>query len=81
MASDPQTQSYLVALGLVVVGLFGVVVVWKIAKSLFKLVFWLAALLAVITLAWWLLAREGIVPSPQPVGPPPHSPASNPMAA
>ena len=62
MHSDPQVHSFLIAAGLVVVGLLGVVVVWKITKSLFKLAFWFVALGAVAALAWWLLAREGILP-------------------
>lgn len=63
MQSNPQFQSFLVAAGLVVVGLFGVVVAWKITKSLFKLAFWFLALVVVIVTAWWLLAREGLLPT------------------
>ncbi len=82
MSPDPQTQSYLVALGLVVVGIFGVVVVWKITKSLFKLAFWLAALCAVAILGWWLLAKEGLLPPPPFLNEPHHTaPVSDPMTA
>ena len=37
MQADPQVQSFLVAAGLVVAAILGVVVVWKLAKSLLKL--------------------------------------------
>ncbi|HTH47174.1 MAG TPA: hypothetical protein VMB21_06660 [Candidatus Limnocylindria bacterium] len=77
MLQHPQTQSYLVAVGLVLVGLFGLVVVWKITKSLIKLAFWLVALGAVACLAWWLLAKEGVLPPPPFFSPPPTAaPAS-----
>lgn len=62
MQSNPQAQSFLLAAGLVVIGLLGIVVVWKITKSLFKLAFWFLALGLVVAAAWWLLAREGILP-------------------
>lgn len=62
MQTNPQAQSILIAAGLVVIGLLGIVVVWKITKSLFKLAFWFLALGVVTAAAWWLLAREGIVP-------------------
>lgn len=62
MQSGPPAQSILVAAGLVVVGLLGIVVAWKITKSLFKLAFWSLAMGAVAFAAWWLLAREGILP-------------------
>ena len=38
-------QSFGIAAGLVVVALFGLVVVWKVTKSLFTLAFWMAAAL------------------------------------
>ncbi len=82
MLQHPQTQSFLVAVGLVIVGLLGLVVVWKITKSLFKLAFWLAALSAVAALAWWLLAKEGVLPAPPFLDQPHHTaPVSNPMTA
>ena len=39
MSLNPEAQSFLIAVGLVIVGIFGVVVVWEITKSLFKLAF------------------------------------------
>ena len=83
MSSNPQAQSFLIAVGLVIVGIFGVVVVWKITKSLFKLAFWLAALAAVALLAWWLLAKEGVLP-PSPLWNEPRhhtTPVADPLTA
>lgn len=81
MPQPPETQSYLVAAGLVVVGCFGLVVVWKLTKSLFKLVFWFAALLAVATAAWWLLARAGLLPPLPAIAPHQTAPAAKPLTA
>lgn len=83
MLQHPQTQSFLVAVGLVLLGLFGLVVAWKITKSLFKLAFWLAALSAVAALAWWLLAKEGVLPQPPFLNEPRHNatPATDPLVA
>ncbi|MEN9674494.1 MAG: hypothetical protein RIS76_390 [Verrucomicrobiota bacterium] len=55
-------QSFGIAAGLVVVGLFGLVIVWKVTKSLFTLAFWVAAALVIAVAAWWLLAKQGILP-------------------
>ena len=55
-------QSYGIAAGLVVVTLFGLVVVWKVTKSLFKLVFWIVAALLILVAGWWLLVQQGILP-------------------
>lgn len=56
-----EVQSFAVAAGLVVVALLGLVVVWKVTKSLVSLLFWIAAAVAIALAAWWLLARQGIV--------------------
>lgn len=55
-------QSIAVAVGLVVVGLLGLVVVWKVTKSLVSLLFWIAAAAVIALSAWWLLSRQGILP-------------------
>ena len=55
-------QSFGIAAGLVVVALFGLVVVWKVTKSLLTLAFWMAAALVIAVAAWWLLAKQGILP-------------------
>lgn len=55
-------ESLAIAAGLVVVALVGLVVAWKLTKSLFTLAFWLAAALVIAAFAWWLLAKQGIVP-------------------
>ncbi|MBX3731304.1 MAG: hypothetical protein KF791_01775 [Verrucomicrobiae bacterium] len=60
MGTEPQNIA--VAVGLAVAALCGLVVVWKVTKSLLILLFWLAAGLAVAVAAWWLLARQGILP-------------------
>jgi len=60
MGADP--QSIAVAVGLVVVALLGLVVVWKVTKSLVTLAFWIAAAAAIALAAWWLLSRQGILP-------------------
>ena len=74
-------QSYLVTAGLVVVGCFGLLVAWKLTKSLFKLAFWFAALLVIAAAAWWLLAKEGILPPLPPTAPQPTVLAANPQTA
>jgi hypothetical protein len=61
---EPQVQNFAVATGLVVLGLLGLVVVWKITKSLLKLAFWLVALLALGAGALWLLREAGVIPRP-----------------
>lgn len=57
-------QGYLIAAGLVVVAMIGLVVIWKVTKSLVRLLFWVAALLAVAAAAWWLLWKFGILAPP-----------------
>ncbi len=57
-----ETESILIAVGLAVVALCSLVVVWKVTKSLVRLLFWLAALIVLAAGAWWLLERYGIVP-------------------
>jgi hypothetical protein len=57
-----QVQSFAIAAGLVVVGLLGLVILWKVTKSLFTLAFWFAAAAAIAVAGWWLLAKEGILP-------------------
>lgn len=57
-----ETQAFLIAAGLVVIALLGLVVVWKVTKSLIKLIFWLAALLILAAGGWWLLGKFGILP-------------------
>lgn len=73
---DPEARTYLIAAGLVVVALLGLVVVWKIAASFFRLFFWIIALGLLLAAGWWLLYRQGLVPAPDwtvPTGPPPSS--------
>ena len=57
-----EAQAFLIAAALVVVALCSLVVVWKVTKSLVKLVFWLASLVVLAVGAWWLLAKLGILP-------------------
>jgi len=74
MADDPQVRSFLVAAGLVVAAVVGLVVFWKITKSLLKLCFWAAVFAVIVAAIAWLLAHEGIIPSwapPTPVKPAP----------
>lgn len=61
---EPQVQNFAVAAGLVVLGLLGLVVIWKITKSLLKLAFWLGALLALGAGALWLLGEAGVISRP-----------------
>ena len=81
MQPDSQVQSYLVAAGLVAVGLLGIVVVWKLTKSLLKLLFWFFALTAVAAAAWWLLTKEGLAPPLRPPEPAKPVPAKHVVAA
>ena len=77
---EPQVQTFAVAASLVVLGLLGLVVVWKITKSLLKLAFWLAALVALGAGAVWLLAESGVLPKPATwfqSPPPAGAPAAN----
>lgn len=57
-------QGYLISAGLVVVAVIGLVVVWKVTKSLLRLAFWFAALVAVLIAGWWLLGKFGILAPP-----------------
>ncbi len=59
-----EAKAYLLAAGLVVVALCGLVVVWKVTKSLLSLLFWFASLVVLAFGAWWLLAQFGILPPP-----------------
>lgn len=59
-----EAKAYLLAAGLVVVSLCGLVVVWKLTKSLVSVLFWLATLVLLAAGAWWLLAQFGILPPP-----------------
>jgi len=61
---DPQVQNAAVAVGLVVLGLLGLVVIWKITKSALKLMFWLAALVLLSAGVLWLLGEAQIIPRP-----------------
>ena len=73
---DPEARTYLIAAGLVVVALLGLVVIWKIAASFFRLFFWIVALGLLLAAGWWLLHRQGLVPAPgwsPPAGPAPGS--------
>ncbi|MBN8249148.1 MAG: hypothetical protein J0L84_17100 [Verrucomicrobia bacterium] len=45
-----------------VVALLGLLVVWKVTKSLVSLLFWIAAAGLIALAAWWLLSRQGILP-------------------
>ena len=69
MADDPQLRSVLVAAGLVVAAVVGLVVFWKITQSLLKLCFWAAVLAVIVAAIAWLLAHEGIIPSWAPSAP------------
>lgn len=66
-------QSVAIAAGLVVVAIFGLVVVWNLTKSLVKLLLCVAALSVLGFAAWWLLAKQGVVPPP----PLPNSPTKS----
>ncbi len=48
---------------MVVVALFGLVVIWKVTKSMVTLMFWLVAGVFIAAAAWWLLAKQGILPA------------------
>lgn len=61
---DPEARTYLIAAGLIVVALLGLVVVWKIAASFFRLFFWIVVLGLLLAAGWWLLYRQGLVPAP-----------------
>lgn len=61
---DPQVQNAAVAVGLVILGLVGLVVIWKITKSLIKLLLWLAALLLLCGGTIWLLGEANVIPRP-----------------
>jgi uncharacterized membrane protein len=61
---DPQVQNAAVAVGLVILGLLGFVVVWKITQSLLKLLLWLVALLLLCGGAVWLLGEANVIPRP-----------------
>jgi len=66
---SPNFQNFLTAAGLVVVGLFALIAVWKITKSLVKLFVWFVALALLLAAAWWLLQNQGYLPA-GPVTPP-----------
>lgn len=59
-----QFQNVAVTVGLVVLGLLGLVVVWKITKSLVKLLLWFVVLLALGAGAVWLLGEGDVIPKP-----------------
>jgi hypothetical protein len=61
---QPQFESVMVAIGLAVLGLLGLVVVWKITKSLVKLLLWSAVLLALGAGTLWLLGEAKIISRP-----------------
>ena len=54
---------YLVVAGVVVLGLAGVFVAWRLAKSLLSLLFWFFVLAALIAGAGWLLERAQLLPA------------------
>jgi hypothetical protein len=58
---DP--QRYALVAGVVVVCLAGLVVAWRIAKSMFSLLFWLFVLAALIAGGIWLLKRADLLPT------------------
>jgi hypothetical protein len=55
-------QNYGVAAGLVVVGLIGLYIAWKLTKSAVKLIFWFALLVLLLAAAGWLLEKGGFLP-------------------
>lgn len=61
---DPQVQNAAVAVGLVILGLVGLVVIWKITQSLIKLLLWLVALLLLCGGTVWLLGEANVIPRP-----------------
>lgn len=67
---DPEVRTYLIAAGLVVVAVLGLVVVWKVAASFMRLFFWMVLLGVLLTTGWWLLSKQGLVPVPTSVSPP-----------
>jgi predicted PurR-regulated permease PerM len=81
MADDPQFRSFLVAAGLVVAAVVGLVVFWKITQSLLKLCFWAAVLAVIVAALAWLLAHEGILPSWAPPGPVKSAPVNRTVVA
>ncbi len=80
MADDPQVRSFLVAAGLVVAAVVGLVVFWKVTQSLLKLFFWAAVLALIAAAIAWLLAHEGIIPSWAPPAPLRSAPVSRTVA-
>ncbi len=73
---DPEVRTYLIAAGLVVVALLGLVVVWKVAASFVRLFFWMALLGLLLAAGWWLLFKQGLVPGPASVPTRPAIPTS-----
>ena len=66
---DPEVRTYLIAAGLVLVALLGLVVVWKVAASFVRLFFWMVLLGLVLAAGGWLLSKQGLMPFPAPVPP------------
>ena len=81
MLDDPQVRSFLVAAGLVVAAVVGLVVFWKITKSLLKLFFWAAVMAVIVAAIAWLLAHEGIIPSWGPPAPVKSTPVNRTVVA
>lgn len=78
---DPEVRTYLIAAGLVVVALLGLVVVWKVAASFLRLSFWILILGLLLTAGWWLLSRQGLMPTPGRGSPSAPVPGTNPPPA
>jgi hypothetical protein len=78
---DPEVRTYLIAAGLVVVALLGLVVVWKVAASFLRLFFWILILGFLLAAGWWLLYRQGLVPAPGWGSPSAPAPGATPQPA
>ncbi|MBM3903068.1 MAG: hypothetical protein FJ379_13440 [Verrucomicrobia bacterium] len=61
---DPEVRTYLIAAGLVVVAILGLVVVWKVAASFVRLFFWMVLLGLLLVAGGWLLSKQGLMPIP-----------------
>lgn len=78
---DPEVRTYLIAAGLVVVALLGLVVVWKVAASFVRLFFWMVLLGLLLAAGWWLLSKQGLMPVPASVSPSVPTPTNRPAGS
>ncbi len=78
---DPEIRTYLIAAGLVVVAVLGLVVVWKVAASFVRLFFWMVLLGLLFAAGWWLLSKQGLMPVPTSVSPSVPTPTNRPAGS